>query len=168
MRWSVIPRAVFLPALTVVTAVGSSGCRSDRLPTEDHLAPPLPAVTATARALGGPNPGLEVSAVVRNPTASHILVLTGPACPLYVRVFPDPTGEYAIAGGPSISCPTSSSPPMIDLAPGDSTRLSRTVPNDSLASYAPGTYGVNLTITIVTSIITVWAGAIDLPIAASP
>lgn len=165
MRQAVTAQTIMALALA---AVGLAGCHGERLLTEDHLGPPLPQVTATTRILGGSDPAVEVEAIVRNPTGKHILMPTSAVCPLYVRIFPDSSGQEQGAVGPSMECSIQRTTPLLDLAPGDSTRLSRTIPSDSLASYPRGTYGVNVAITIVSGVIGVWAGAIRLPLTSVP
>jgi hypothetical protein len=61
-----------------------------------------------------------------------------------------------------MACSTSG--PAIDLAPGDTTRLTRVLRADELASYAPGLYGINAAVTTNTAVIGVWAGAVQLPL----
>ena len=156
MMRSVVPLAM--------SALGAVGCLGDRMPTENRLGPPVPEVIATTRIVAADKPSLEVSAVVRNPSGRHVLMPTGEVCPLSVKLFPDSTGEQLIAGGPVVVCATSPNAPLLDLAPGDSTQLRRTIPGDSLASSAPGLYGVNVTLVVVNSVVTVWAGAIHLPL----
>jgi len=115
-------------------------------------------------ASGAPN--LEVSASLRNATKLRIGVAVGAQCPLFVRVFPDPTGEYADSLAASMACPPGAS--TLELAPGDTAVLTRVLSADTLASFAPGTYGVNVAVTTSTGLIGVWAGAVQLPLASAP
>ncbi len=138
-------------------------------PTEmNRLAPPTLSVSASTRvvsvASGAPN--LEVSASLRNATKVRIGVAVGAQCPLFVRVFPDPTGEYAGSLDASMACPPDAS--TLELAPGDTAVLTRVLGADTLASFAPGTYGVNVAVTTSTGLIGVWAGAVQFPLASAP
>ena len=108
-------------------------------------------------------PQLEVSASLRNTTTIHIKVAVGEQCPLFVHLFPDTTGEPAVSLNPSMACPPSA--PTRDLAPGDTALLIRVLGGDSLASLAPGTYGVNIAVTTSTALIGTWGGAVQLPLA---
>jgi len=136
-------------------------------PTELQTAPPTLDVIATTRILStGGNANLEVSASVQNNTSSHFRLEVGSRCPLYVRLFPDPTGQYADSLAPSMGCISSDS--IVDLAPGDTSSVLRVLPADSLANYAPGTYGVNVVVTTTAGVIGAWAGAIQLPLAVLP
>ena len=56
----------------------------------------------------------------------------------------------------------------LDLAPGDSTVVSRVLQADTLAAFAPGTYGVNVAVTTSTGLLGAWAGAVPLPLVAPP
>ena len=57
---------------------------------------------------------------------------------------------------------------MLELAPGDTAVLTRVLSADTLGSFAPGTYGVNVAVTTSTGLIGVWAGAVQLPLASAP
>jgi len=138
-------------------------------PTEmNRLAPPTLSVSAATRvvsvASGAPN--LEVSASLRNATLLRIRIALGTQCPLFVRIFPDPTGEYAASVNGSMACPPGASP--LELAPGDTAVLTRVLGADTLASFAPGTYGVNVAVTTSTGLLGVWAGAVQLPLLSAP
>ncbi|HYT69939.1 MAG TPA: hypothetical protein VEK78_01075, partial [Gemmatimonadales bacterium] len=87
----------------------------------------------------------------------RIRIALGTQCPLFVRIFPDPTGEYAASVNGSMACPPGASP--LELAPGDTAVLTRVLGADTLASFAPGTYGVNVAVTTSTGLLGVWAGA---------
>jgi len=65
-----------------------------------------------------------------------------------------------------MACPPDAS--MLELAPGDTAVLTRVLGADTLASFAPGTYGVNVAVTTSTGLIGVWAGAVQLPLASPP
>jgi hypothetical protein len=134
----------------------------------NRLPPPTLSVSATTHVLSVASgaPDLEVSALLRNATLSRIRVAVGVQCPLFVRVFPDPTGEYAGSLDASMACPPGAS--TLELAPGETTVLTRVLAAATLASFAPGTYGVNVAVTTSTGLIGVWAGAVQLPLARSP
>ncbi|HVS61420.1 MAG TPA: hypothetical protein VHE82_12070 [Gemmatimonadaceae bacterium] len=154
-------------AVPLLVALGLLAC-TDRAPTENNYemrrtAPPTLSVSATTRVLpvAGGAPDLEISASLRNSTVSHIQVAVGAQCPLFVRIFPDPTGEYSGSLDPSMACAQGG--PILDLAPGDTAVLTRVLRADTLASFAPGTYGINVAVTTTTDLIGVWAGAVQLP-----
>jgi hypothetical protein len=90
-------------------------------------------------------------------------VAVGVGCPLFVKLFPDPTGEYEGSTDSSMGC--LSGGPALDLAPGDTAVLTRVIGADTLASFAPGTYGINVVVTTNPFLIGVWAGAVQLPLA---
>jgi hypothetical protein len=46
--------------------------------------------------------------------------------------------------------------------------LTRAYPADSLVSFAPGMYGINVQITTSVYLTAIWAGAIRLPITQTP
>lgn len=111
-------------------------------------------------------PALEVSASLRNATKVRIQVAVGAQCPLFVRLFPDPTGEPAGSLDASMACAPGGS--ILDLAPGDTTVVSRVLQQDTLSAFAPGTYGVNVAVTTTTGLLGAWAGAVQLPLVAAP
>jgi len=155
-------------AVPLLVALGLLAC-TDRAPTENNYemrrtAPPTLSVSATTRVLpvAGGAPDLEISASLRNSTVSHIQVAVGAQCPLFVRIFPDPTGEYS--GSLDLSMACAQGGPILDLAPGDTAVLTRVLRADTLASFAPGTYGINVAVTTITDLIGVWAGAVQLPL----
>lgn len=78
---------------------------------------------------------LEVSAFLRNVVKVPVQVAR---CPLPVEIVPQGGG---FGGGPEEGCPTQ------DLAPGDTTTLTRVFGADTLASFAPGTYAVEVDVT---------------------
>lgn len=151
-------------AIQLLVALALFACTGQG-PTEmNRLAPPTLSVSATTRVLpvASGAPDLEVSASLRNATRTRLWVALGAQCPLFVRVFPDPTGEFAGSLDASMACPPGAS--TLELAPGDSTVLTRVLGADSLASFAPGNYGVNVAVTTSTGLIGVWAGAVQLPL----
>ena len=153
-------------ALSVFACVGSTP--TDESSTGIHgLPPPTPAISAATqvRSTAGGVLVLDVSATVRNATTQRIQVAIGASCPLYVNVFEDPTSEYRASADGSMACPAGVS--MIDLAPGDSTVLTRTLGADEFVSRAPGTYGVNIAVNTSTLVIGAWAGVIQLPLTKS-
>jgi hypothetical protein len=146
------------------------GC-SSKSPTENDgrltVAPPTLSVAATSRPVSNVGGGqdLEVSAVLRNSTKSHILLVNGAQCPLFVRLFPDPKGESSGSLDPSMGCPSGG--PTIDLAPGDTRLLTHTLPAAALASFAPGQYGINVAVTTTTDLMGTWGGTVLLPLGTS-
>jgi hypothetical protein len=146
------------------------GC-SSKTPTENdaglRLPPPTLSVTATSHPI--PNAGggqdLEVIALLRNSTKSHILLVNGAQCPLFVRLFLNPTGEPSGAVDPSMGCKSGGQ--TLDLAPGDTVALTRVLPADTLASFAAGKYGINVVVTTTTVVSAAWGGAVLLPLEVS-
>ena len=124
-------------------------------------------VTASARVLSatGAGPSLEVSALLENRTTRHKQVVIGARCPLWVRLFPDPTGEMFESFDDSSLCRTRG--PSLDIAPGHSATLTRVLRADTLTSFAPGTYGVNVAVTTNDGSIGAWAGTVQLPLKSS-
>lgn len=108
---------------------------------------------------------LQVAALVTNTTSVHIRLAAAPACPLYVNIFPDSTGEQMGFRNPD-PCPAATE--TVDMAPGDTVTLTRLVPASALAAYAAGVYGVNVGITDGGYSSTTWAGAVRLPLAPTP
>jgi hypothetical protein len=150
-----------LSVLLVVFIVTACGREPTALRTP---APPTLRITGTNRVVSVAGvPHLEVSASLRNPTTIHIRVSVGEQCPLFVQLYPDTTGEPAGRLNPSMACPPSA--PTRDLAPGDTALLIRVLGGDSLASLAPGNYGVNIAVTTSTALIGKWAGFVQLPLA---
>lgn len=154
----------------LVVALGALACTSPTSTENDSglkLSPPTLSVSATTRvvSVAGAAPELEVSASLRNATMSHIQVAVGAQCPLFVRLFPDPTGEFRNSTDPSMACPPGG--PNLDLAPGDTAVLTRVLPADTLTTLAQGTYGVNVAVTTSTALVGVWAGAVQLPLQSS-
>ncbi|MEP6495989.1 MAG: hypothetical protein ABJF01_25135 [bacterium] len=152
--------------LQVALSACAIGCSGDIVDSIDHRAPPMPSIIATTRVVSGNGASsLEVSAVVSNGTGTPLQIASGPQCPLFVRIFPDSTGESASTTTPAMAC--SAVGALVDLAPGGSLLMTRTISADSLASYSPGTYGVNVAVTMKTSVVGVWAGAVRLPLGES-
>jgi hypothetical protein len=104
-------------------------------------------------------PSLEIAALITNPTAVVFKLNTGAQCPA-IQIFPDPSGEIQ-----SNACPPAAT---VDLAPGDTVVLKRVLPSDSLSSYAPGLYGVNIELATDRWAIGAWAGTVSLPLASTP
>jgi hypothetical protein len=155
-------------AVRVLVALGVMACTS-QAPTQGdsglRLAPPTLSVSATTRVVAstaGGAPRLEVSAVLRNATGSHIRVAVGARCPLFVRLVPDSTGEPLGSLDAGMACAPGG--PTLDVGPGDTAVLTRALGADSLATFAPGTYGVNVAVTTSTALVGVWAGAVQLPL----
>jgi len=132
-----------------------------------RLPPPTLSVAASSRPIPNMRGGqdLEVSALLRNSTQSHILLVNGAQCPLFVRLFADPTGEPSGSLDGSMAC--ASRGPTLDLAPGDTVALTRTLPADILASFAPGKYGINVVVTTTTVVTGAWGGTVLLPLGTS-
>ena len=127
----------------------------------NHLPPPSVDLRAISKDSGGV---LKIAVTVSNPTSVHLLVANSPQCPFAFRIFPDSTGEPLVASG--ASCPSGAG--MTDLAPGDSLILPRTLLATDLTQYAPGTYGVNVTVGTGTTIVSAWGGAVRLPLSSKP
>ncbi len=92
-----------LPPL--LTALVVSACSGEG-PTNFHtLAPPTLRITGANRVVTTEGLSeLEISASLRNPTSIRIQVAVGAQCPLFVRLFPDSTGEPAGSLAPSMAC----------------------------------------------------------------
>jgi hypothetical protein len=157
---------------TVIALVTFSliACSSE-VPTENdsglRLPPPTLSVTVSSRPIsnGRGEMDLEVSALLRNSTKSHIQLVNGARCPLFVRIFPDPTGESSGSLDPSMACP--SGLPTFDLGPGDTAVLTRLLPADMLRPFAPGQYGINVVVTTTTGVSGTWGGTVLLPLGTS-
>ena len=152
----------------VAVAVAVAGCGPGSTEVLLRPAPPSLAVSGTTRVVvdGGGHPQLEVAAQLRNPNNVHIVVGIGSACPLYVRLFPDPSGVVEVSSGGPVGCPASAF--TLDLAPGDSAVLTKDIPSDSLAGLVPGLYGVNVGIAAGTATMGGWAGTVNIPLSAGP
>ncbi len=129
------------------------------------LAPPTLDVRGASRVVSvGGAPALEVTASVSNRSTVNLRMGAGPLCP-YITIIPDPTGEPISSTNASMACPMD---PNVVLAPGDSIVLTRVLPADSLARFAAGTYGVNVTVRSDDYLTGTWAGAIQLPLSRAP
>ncbi len=64
-----------------------------------------------------------------------------------------------------MACPPGG--PTLALAPRDSAVLTHVLAPDTLATFPPGTYGVDAGVGTSTAFISVWAGAVQLPLASS-
>jgi hypothetical protein len=95
----------------------------------------------------------------------HFQVAVGAQCPLFVQIFPDPTGEPSASASGSMACARGG--PTLDLAPGDTAVLTRVLTAETLAAFAPGTYGVSVMVTATTQLIGAWGGAVQLPLGRS-
>jgi hypothetical protein len=160
-------REVFCSVALIVLAA-CSGDSLSAVDTQNRLPPPVPRIDASSRVTSdaGGVPVLEVSAILRNPTTTVFKVATGPNCPLFVQLYPAPTGQYVGQLNGSMACSPSS--PTFDLAPNDSVILTRTFRSDSLATYAPGNYGINVAVTTTTAVIGKMAGNVILPLSSVP
>lgn len=165
MRSSTRPNPIgVLVALGLMACTGSAPTQTQGLRT----LPPTLSVSATTDVISaaGGAPELEISALLRNETKVGFQVAVGAQCPLYVRLFPDPTGAYSDSLSASMACAPGG--PTIALAPGDTAVLTRVLGADTLATFAPGTYGVNVAVTTTAAVIGVWGGAVQLPLTNSP
>ena len=154
-------------ALRVLPVSIAAACSGQGVTNLHSLAPPTLQVTGTSRVVSSPTvPDLEVSALLHNTTRVRIQVAVGAQCPLFVRLFPDASGQPLGSLDPSMACAPGGS--SLDLAPGDSAVLTRIIPGDSLTAFASGTYGVNIAVTTSTGLLGAWAGAVQLPLALAP
>src|SRR6266478_6097831 len=83
--------------------------QSPQTPTEQQrLAPPTPDITAGARVTSNVNEVLvlEVSAQLRNRTTVRLRIADPACCRLFVRLFPNPTGEPGDALDGTMGCPS--------------------------------------------------------------
>lgn len=143
--------------------IGLTAC-SDATSVTDgfsRTAPPLFDLRAVSVDSGGV---LQIAVVVSNPTGVHLQMANSPQCSFAFRIFPDSTGEPVT--DPGGSCPSSTS--ATDLAPGHSVTLIRTLSVSDLAQYAPGMYGINVTVRTTTATTTAWAGTVRLPLSSKP
>lgn len=160
----------------LVVALSLLACTSRDPMPPSHLAPPNLTVKATTRVISAASgaPALEVSALLRNQTTVGFQVAVGAQCPLYVELRSDPTGQYADSTSLSMACAPGG--PALVLAPGDTAVLTRVLGADTLASFAPGRYGVNVEVSFDTGtgpvggwgVEGVWADSVQLPLASSP
>jgi len=158
-------------AIGFLAIIGLVACTDEGPTLSDsrlRVAPPTLSVSATSRVSvnAGSGPELEVSASLQNKTKSHIQVAVGAQCPLFVQIFPNPTGEQRVTTSSTMACPSGG--PTLDIAPGGSAVLTRVFSAETLASYAEGRYGINVAVTSSTGVLGVWAGAVELPLGSSP
>lgn len=157
----------------MLVVLGLLACGEGAAPTQSNglvgLGPVPMALylTATTRivAVVGGAPELEVSTLVRNLGDSTIQIVVGAQCPLFVQLVPDSTGAFEDSVDPSMACPQGGL--VFDLAAGDTITLTRTLEADVLASFASGTYGVNVAVTSTSydaGVWGAWAGAVQLPL----
>ena len=152
---------LFSSALVVMLAACSDATSTTSGDGLDHRAPPSVDLRASAADSGGV---LRITVVASNPSRVHLQMISSPQCPFTVRIFPDSTG--ALVGGTGPGCPSSTG--TTDLAPGDTVYLSRIFAANDLAQYAPGEYGINVTVGTTTDTTTVWGGAVTLPLNSRP
>lgn len=151
MRTGVRRTGVITLALAAFTA-----CAHD-LPTVRNdltVAPPTPALLASASVVASSPPHLEVAARVWNPSRARLQILTGAGCPLAIDFQADPDGTGTSSTFPT-TCDTAAS--YIELARGDSVVLTRSVPADSLP--ASGRYNVEVGISFRSAGASVYGGA---------
>lgn len=157
------------PCTLVLAILALGACSSEPTATTVVLTPAPPtlafAASMTAVNAGTSQAALKVTALVTNKTSVHLRLGAGPACPLYVDIFPDSTGEQMGIGNPDPCAPATET---VDMAPGDTITLTRLVSPSDLAAYAAGVYGVNVGITDGRYSSTVWVGAIRLPLNPTP
>jgi hypothetical protein len=146
-------------ALVVLCTLACKG----ESPTDNglRLAPPTLDVAAWTFAEGvvGDPLDLWVSVALHNHTTTHLQAVVSDACPFAVRIFPDSSGTQPYIG--VVGCPPGGA--ELDIAPGDSAILTRKFPADTLATFAPGTYSVNVLVGTVHGSIGMWAGTVPLP-----
>lgn len=157
MRLSCLIRSSLFIALTAC----SDAISTTSFDGYDHLSPPTPELRAIAVDSGG---DLKITVVVSNPNGVHLQIANSPQCPFAFRMFADSTGAAFVESG--AGCPASGD--RTDLVPGDSVRLSRILSPTDLTQYAPGTYGINVTVLANTTTTTAWAGAVRLPLSSKP
>jgi hypothetical protein len=137
-----------------VTSCSGSG----ELTEINHLSPPTVALSAVSVDSGGV---LKITVTVTNPTRVSLQVFNSADCAFAVRIFPDSTGEPMSATGASCA----SDGTTVNLAPGGSLILSRTLSASDLTQYAAGQYGINVTVETPLYRIVGWGGAVKLPLA---
>ncbi len=143
------------------------------------LPPSTPETRFATRVLAGAGGAseLELTTWFVNRTTVHIRVGSGAQCP-WVGFYPGEVGALPWEEA-WVNCRPA---PSIDLAPGDSTVITRVVPADKLATYTPGPYLVEVFATIstsewcsdvpdgipVTGVQGVWSGWMELPLKRTP
>ncbi len=132
---------------------------------ERSFAPAHPHMEATAQSVTGPDGqvSLEVAATLTNGSEITFHVRTGESCPLFVHLFWNPTGEYASHLSGSWACPPEGE--TLALVPGDSAVLTRVLGPEELSDYEPGTYGIDVAVTLTTCLLGTSAGNVQLPLA---
>jgi hypothetical protein len=144
--------------IPLLVALSLLACKGEA-PTQDlaHLVPG-PTVDASMRVISDASGSLalEVSAFLRNVMKTHIQIAR---CPSFARI---PREGESLDLGASTVCPPGS--PTQDLAPGDTTTLTRVFSADTLAPYAPGTYAVWVVLTCSVAWEGKWVGTIQLPL----
>lgn len=148
-------------AVAVVGLTACSDAASSLTDGIDHRAPPSIDLRAKSADSGGV---LKITVTMSNRTSVHLQVPTSPQCPFAVRIFPDSTGEFIVASGTGCTSTANTT----DLAPGDSLALTRVFSATDLTQYAPGTYGINVTVGTNTETVTAWGGAVRLPLSSTP
>jgi hypothetical protein len=103
---------------------------------------------------------MEVTVLVSNSHDVHIEVAVGADCQLGLEILVENGG-----GEPFNPIVCSPSGPTIDLGPRDTVTLTRVFDAHTLASVAPGTYGLAPVITQTTAKIESWAGWAQFPLA---
>jgi hypothetical protein len=149
--------------LLTATLLACTACGADQM-VRMTPAPPSPILVGTVRVVpdGNGQLGVEVAAHVSNSTNVHFHLGTASNCPLYVRIFPDSTGEPIGVGGFPDPCPSSLL--TIDLAPGDSIVLTQFTPASVFTSLPPMLYGFNVGVAFDQRSITGWAGSVRVPL----
>jgi hypothetical protein len=141
--------------------IGLTAC-SDATSLNSRLPPSLFDLRPVSVDSGGV---LKIAVVVSNSTGIHLQMANSPECSFAFRIFADSTGQPVT--DPGGSCPSSTS--TTDLAPGHSVTLIRMVAASDLAQYAPGMYGVNVSVrTTAGASVTAWAGTVRLPLSSTP
>lgn len=151
-------------SMGVLIVLASLSCKGESPTQSNNLGPAPPSLYPTATSFAVAVPGgaseLEVSVTLHNYTATHLQAVVSSSCPFAVRFFPDSSGAYEYIG--VVGCPAGGS--KLDVAPGDSAVLTRMFGADTLATFAPGNYGINILVGTVSGWIGAWAGAIQLPL----
>jgi hypothetical protein len=126
--------------------------------------PPPPVLTtrSTWRPILTPDSlvAMEVTVLVSNSHDVHIEVAVGADCQLGLEILVENGGGKPF--NPIICSPHG---PTIDLGPLDTVTLTRVFDAHTLASVAPGTYGLAPVITQTTAKIEAWAGWAQFPLA---
>jgi hypothetical protein len=144
------------------------GCESSPTGIQRSLPPPTLSVTATAAVTLDTSgvPSLGISTLLLNNTDVRIDVRVGDTCPLFVRLFLNPTGQPSGHLDGSMACDHKG--PTLSILPGDQSVLTRVLHADTLETFEPGMYGINVAVTTSTAVVGAWAGSVQLPLAVSP